>query len=266
MRNRSFFPFLICGLAVGLTALASSDARGDWVVAAGYDLLQTQAGTTFNGVNFIGVPLNTYNFGGTIGSQSVDNTDTIIQRLSAVSVSQMVNNSGTTALQVDALQLKSTAPTTAFGTLNGQAAYAYVTLDPIQPSGSMMMIGFYDGNNGFFNSMLNINIDIHLGSLTGPVTFQRELMLSQSGASWSGTPPVSGTPLINGVNYNLPGTPGDFFPGAFAEAQGPSLHHLVQPASLPEPSTWIMLASAGLIVPVYTRWGRRRAWSSNAVG
>jgi hypothetical protein len=155
----------------------------------------------------------------------------------------------------------STAPTTAFGTLNGQAAYAYVTLDPIQPSGSTMTIGFYDGNNGFFNSVLYINIDIHLGSLTGPVADPggMELMLSQNGASWSGTSP-GGTPLIDGVNFNLPGTPGDFFPTTFMESGGgPSPHHVVAPASLPEPSTWIMLAAAGLIVPVYTRWGRRRA-------
>lgn len=258
MRNRSFFPLLICGLAIELATFASPASGGQWSVGAGYDLLQTQSGTSFMGVNFLGVPLSKYNFGGTIGSQTVDNTDTIIQRLSAVTVAAVAGNSGTTALKVDALQLMSTAPTTAFGLLNGQAAYAYVTLDPTQPTGSSMTIEFDSSNGGSFDSTLNIEIDIHLGSLTGPIGLMAMLSLGQMGATWNGTPPATGTPLIDGVNFNLPGTPGDFFPNSFMEKQGPSIHHLVQSASLPEPSTWIMLVSAGLIVPVYAKWGRRR--------
>jgi hypothetical protein len=35
--------------------------------------------------------------------------------------------------------------------------------------------------------------------------------------------------------------------------------HIVSSFAVPEPSTWIMLLTAGVIVPVSTRWHRRRA-------
>ena len=37
----------------------------------------------------------------------------------------------------------------------------------------------------------------------------------------------------------------------------PDAQHIV--TSLPEPSTWVMLLTAGMIVPAYKKWGRRRA-------
>jgi hypothetical protein len=44
-------------------------ARAD-VVLPGYDLFETTGDTTFGGVAFQGVPLGTFNFGGTIGVQN----------------------------------------------------------------------------------------------------------------------------------------------------------------------------------------------------
>lgn len=51
------------------------------VVNPGYDLFESLPCTTFGGVAFQGVPIGTFNFGGTIGTKSVGVTDRIIQRL-----------------------------------------------------------------------------------------------------------------------------------------------------------------------------------------
>src|SRR5438105_138265 len=64
-----------------LAALAvPSVSRADNRVAPGWDLFATQPGTSFMGVPFTGVPLGTFNFGGTIGTQPTGDTDTIVQR------------------------------------------------------------------------------------------------------------------------------------------------------------------------------------------
>jgi|SRR5262245_17362279 len=51
------------------------------VVNTGFELYETLSGTTFGGVAFQGVPIGTFNFGGTIGVKVVGETDTIVQRL-----------------------------------------------------------------------------------------------------------------------------------------------------------------------------------------
>jgi hypothetical protein len=77
----------------------------DGDVCAGYDLFQTTTGTRFGGLDFVGVPLGSYNFGGTIGTQPTGLTDTIVQRLATVTTA-----GGSTPLIIDALQLESTTP------------------------------------------------------------------------------------------------------------------------------------------------------------
>jgi hypothetical protein len=64
-------------IAIILTIVAPGMvyAVGQTSVDSGYDLFQTQDGTFFNfgtgPVPLMGVPLGTYNFGGTIGVQNV---------------------------------------------------------------------------------------------------------------------------------------------------------------------------------------------------
>ncbi len=68
-------------MALGLPRLSQASL----MVAPGFDLFQTTSGTQFMGVQFVGVPLGTFNFPG-IGVRNTGTTDTIIQRLSAASV------------------------------------------------------------------------------------------------------------------------------------------------------------------------------------
>ena len=62
-------------LAVLFATLCFPGASGADLVLPGYDLLETSPGTTFGGVAFHGVPLGTFDFGGTIGVKNVGNTD-----------------------------------------------------------------------------------------------------------------------------------------------------------------------------------------------
>ena len=73
------------GVAAFWAILDIAIATGATTINAGYDLLETVAGTTFGGVASQGVPLGSFNFGGTIGTQAVGTTDTIVHRLSATS-------------------------------------------------------------------------------------------------------------------------------------------------------------------------------------
>src|SRR5256885_156155 len=67
---------VICAM---LTVVGAANASP--VVNPGFELFQSVTGTTFGGVAFQGVPIGTFNFGGTIGVKAVGGTDTIVQRL-----------------------------------------------------------------------------------------------------------------------------------------------------------------------------------------
>ncbi len=227
------------------------------IVAAGYDLFQTQPGTEFLGAPLEGVPLGTYNFGGTIGVQNVGDTDTIIQRLnSATDPSAPLALGGTAAnvsLQMDALDLVTAAPTT----FNGSAPLGiyYITLDPNAASLGTMVITFLPGDaGGTFSSTLDVNFDIHAGSLTGTVVGMQSLTLSSTDTPWVHTPPPPGAVVINGVNNMLDGsdTNQDFWPGLVTESHPGGMGvHVAADATTPLPATFwggsaLMCAIAGL--------------------
>jgi len=262
MARRSFYCRLIWGVAIGIAVCGPPrQSRADSVpVDAGYDLFTTAPGSQFNfggaiGLqSLMGVPLGTYNFGGAIGVQNVTTTDTIIQRLSAVTTS-----GGSTSLMVDALQLE---------TVNGIPSlgnqHLFVTLTPGVGSTGSMTIN--NGSPGTFTSTLDLNLDIHLGSLTGTVEGSvPNLMLTNSGDSWSHTNTTPGAVLIPGVNYFLNGnsTSNDFWPGVpLMEDSSGAAHHYVDPGGsnpIPEPSSWVLGAMAGMAGLAYAGWRRRRA-------
>ena len=152
------------------------------------------------------------------------------------------------------------APTNVFDPSLPAANY-YITLQPGATNTGVMNITFNsNGTGGTFTSSLNLSIEIHYGSLTGAVVSSSELTLTSSSDTWGQSPP-SGGMLINGVNNLLDGTGHnqDFFVGSPLIASQQGQGQLVfSEASVPEPSTWIMLGMAGLIVPAAVRWGRRR--------
>lgn len=261
MRNQSI-KHLMLGLAIGIAALALSGearAQGSLTVAAGYDLFTTEPdGTTFPGLgNLMGVPLGTYNFGS--GPVSVGTADTIIQRTDTVTVGAS-GDTGTTGLVMNALQLETVAPVN-FGGVVGDY---FVTLQSTRggpASTGSMSITFGSPLGGTFTSSLDVFFDIHFGSLTGPIVYSSDLVLTNSGDTWGRTPPI-GAELINGINYLLDGkdTNQDFWPGVpLIESHPNGAMHTVTYAMTPEPSTWVMLITAGVLVPAYAGWRRRRA-------
>src|SRR5258708_39408506 len=77
-------------------------------VNSGYDLFGSAPGTSFPGLGpLVGVPLGAYDFGS--GPVAVGNTDTIVRRLSNVTVAA-AGNTAPTNLTVLALQLETAAP------------------------------------------------------------------------------------------------------------------------------------------------------------
>jgi hypothetical protein len=211
-------------------------------VDAGWDLFTTDpTSTMFQGINFGGVPVNTYNFGGTIGSQNVGNADTIIQRTQNVTIP--VSGTASTPLIVDVLQLKSTTM------VDGQ--FEYLTLDPTDASTGTMTFN----PNGTFTSSLNLFLDLRLGSLTGAVQGgAMEITLTGTDA-WTHTAPKDAT-LINGVNNMLNGidTSADFWPGI----SGPSIPFPVAPGWFQTESAPDSTSTLVLLSPVFGLFAFRR--------
>jgi len=263
MTRRSFYYKLIWAAAIGIAVCGwTAECRaGGLLVDSGYDLFSTDASSSnFPGLgNLMGVPLGTYNFGS--GSVLVGDADTIIKRNQNVAVTA-VGMTGTTTLSVFALQLETVTPVNFMG--NGLADY-YVTLESIRggpASTGTMNITFNAATSGTFTSTLDLNLDIRKGSLTGPIVDSlTNVMLTNSGTSWSNVAPAGAT-LINGVNNKLNGTDttNDFWPTTITEKHPGGGQHVVDPAmSTPEPSSWVLCITSGLMVSAYGRWARRRA-------
>jgi hypothetical protein len=232
--------FVVAGAL--LAAAAGSLVAQD--VLPGYDLLTTQPGTTYMGVAFEGVPLGTYNFGGSIGLQNIGSADTIVQRLSTVTAP-----SGTTPTVMDALQLVSTAPVSLGG---GPVGFYYVTLQSVDMTGpastGSMTINFAPNT---FTSSLDVFFDIHYGALNGPIVAQQNAILSTPDpVPWGNTAPP-GALTITGANYFLNGTDTteDFWPTTPFQETEPAagVVHVVDNA-VPEPATSaLLLLGVGLL-------------------
>ncbi len=210
-------------------------------VSLGWDLLTTDPATLIDGFNWAGVPLGTYNFGGSIGVQNVGQTDTIMQRLGTS------GNGQTIPLQVNAMTLVSTTPID----LNGDLGY--LTLDPNYTSDGTITIN----SDGTFSSTLDVYFDIHFGSLDGPLDTSGEMMDITDSGNWMPDAP-SDALLIPGVNCLLNGT--DTSDDLWLDAvryQGLTDTIIQRPTSSPEPRT-LTLLGLGLAAATL-RICRRRA-------
>src|SRR5205823_1556047 len=130
---------------------------GSLTVSAGYDLFASIEGTSFPGLGpLMGVPLGTFDFGS--GPVPVGNTDTIVHRLSDVTVAA-VGDMGTTRLEMVALQLESVAAVDFAG--NGLDHY-FVTLQSARGGPATigsMDITFGSLTGGIFTSFLDVAFD-----------------------------------------------------------------------------------------------------------
>ncbi|HMD55258.1 MAG TPA: PEP-CTERM sorting domain-containing protein [Phycisphaerae bacterium] len=256
---------ILSGLAaVGSTLLCSSFASAQQV-NPGYDLFQTLTGTQFMGSPFDGVPLGNYAFPNPGNSPNpitynTGDADTIVQRMDTATP-----GSPTVGLQMNALQLVSDTPIS-FG--GGPLGFYYVTLQSSDGTGPVttggMTINFNTPTSGTFNSFFDIFFDVHFAALNGPIVYQSDLLLTNSGAEWSNLPAVGDLLLPNALpntyNYLLNGSdnsndffitspgsgPGGVSAGIITEI-GPQYGndvHVVQDAQVktPEPGSLALLA------------------------
>jgi hypothetical protein len=213
------------GLLVAFV-LAAGGARAE-VILAGFDYFTTVSGVsgTFSGtyVDFNGGPLALT--GNAVGP---GNTDTIIQRLASITV-----DGGPGQIQVTELSLRSV------DLIPGPNVPAYVRLDPGHLADDIGTLTI--SSNGTFTSFFDVFFEIDIG----PASFFGQKQFSATG-TWSATAPA------NAVDPN-----GGFFPGVTTHTAD-GAQHVVQTASIPEPSTWamLMLGFAGLGFMAHRRRNR----------
>lgn len=239
----------IVGVFVGVGP--TNTARAAVVVNPGFDLFESVQPTTFAGVSWEGVPLGTFDFGGTIGVQNTGTTDTIVQRLDPASVPSAPPSTASAPIPIELveLQLVSVAPID----LGAGLDFHYITLDTISPSTGEMTITFDDANGGIFSSFLDVDFDVRIGGLNGPIILSDILQLSSSNVPWGRIAPP-GALTIPGVNHLLNGVDNatDFWPAEFTEVHPTGAQHSVVPGT-PEPGSLALVVLGGLMVV-----GRRR--------
>jgi len=258
MRHQTFSRVVVPEIAGVLVALASTNAAHAQVtVETGWDLFETVQPTTFAGVPWEGVPLGPLDFGGTIGVQDTGATDTIVERLNPASVPSAPPPDTAAPIDIElvALQLVSVDPIN----LGAGLDFHFITLDTILPSTGQMTITFDDPNGGTFDSFLNVDFDVRIGALNGPIIFSDVLQLSANNVPWTRFHPDDAI-LLDGVNHLLDGTTmqGDFWPvgpaglgggpgGSFTELHPSGANHSVK-STTPEPASLALLALGGLVL------------------
>ena len=229
-------------LAMFLAIVFSGMSYASLIVEPGFDLLITGPPTTFSGVDFEGVPLGSFDFGGTIGVQSVGNADTIVERKDQAMVAED-GQTDTIDIELVALQLVSVTPVDFGAGLD----FHYITLSSTLSVGQMD-IKFNDINGGTFDSFFDVFFDIRIGAIDGTIINSQNLLLNSSNTLWDHTS-SPGAVLIEGVNRFLagPGDPQhDFWTDAIEESHPSGAKHTVTTASVPEPGT-LALMSLGLL-------------------
>jgi hypothetical protein len=214
-------------VAAALLCVGLLPSSGHANLASGWELFTTdtvQMPVYGNMVSFQGVPLGTFDFGGSIGIKNVGSTDTILYRTPS-------STPGVYNIKILAMQFVNTT------TYN---VPVYVTLGTTPGSGTMTV------GNETWTGEGSMGYDIHYGSLNGPVPTGGSGTHYFTGSGiWTSSAPASAF-LISGVNYELNGsdTSGDFWPLAPVITGWPgdgSVHNL-HPTTTPIPSALILLA------------------------
>ena len=246
---------VLCAIAV--TAILAAPCA-TWAISIsvgeGWDLFETGPGTEFLSFQFEGVPLGSFDFGGTTGVKGTGFADTIVKRLDDAEV-VLPGETATIEIEIVALQLRSVSPID----IGAGTDFHYVTLSPAPPSVGAMGITFDDANGGTFDSFFDVFVDIRIGELHGPIIQSFELDLSANNVPWDRTAPPDAI-VIPGVNFLLNGsdTSTDFWPiGPFEEQKPDFAVHVVDAATVPEPVTMAATAIALTALGGYLRKRRK---------
>ena len=230
-----------------LLFVASTTSHATIDVSEGWDTFMTStAYLNLDGslIPFQGTPLETFDFGGTIGTQNTGDVDTIVQRLDPASVDNP-GDVGIVDIEIVALQLVSVEPINVGAGLD----YHYATLQVGQTSGGIMDITFDDDDGGTIDSFFNVFFDLRIGSLTGPIIFSGSKTFISTDIEWERGPLDDLlVPEIDNVNRFHAG-PDDrsldlWVPGAFHDAGDGTTHTVVTP----EPVTILMLGLGTLML------------------
>jgi hypothetical protein len=252
-------------LMAAALVLGAATARADLTVDKGYDLFMTDPANTaftFLGqtVHLQGVPLGSFDFGGSVGVQPTYLTDTIAQRTADATAPGVGDTAPTIPVNLVALQLMTQTQVDLGG---GNFHTLFVTLSAASPTGGPPGAGTMDitftssgptTQGGTFNSFFDVFFDIHVDSLNGQVIARDQEIQLNGSDTWSNTAPPEAW-LINGANNLLNGSTdlNDFWP-ARGLHNGP---HGVNPTTTPEPST-LLIAGAGAIALLSYRWRTSR--------
>ena len=158
-------------------------ARADFEIGAGWDLFRTLDGTQFGGVDFEGVPLGQFDFGGTIGVMNTGNADTIVQRLDPAIVGG-AGQTDTIDIELVALQLRSVDPVD----LGAGLDFYYVTLSDDPLSLGTMDITFDDMEGGTFDANFDVFFDVRIGKLDGPIIDSQQINIVNDDDPWGRIP------------------------------------------------------------------------------
>ena len=243
MRSQVSTYVMIVALAAVVLAGPGAAQADPIVVSAGWDVFVTQDGTEFQDVDFEGVPLGTFDFGGTIGSKATGDADTIVKRVDEASVTGD-GLSDTIDIKIVALQLVSTGPVD----MGAGVALYYITLQISTASTGTMTIDFANQNGGTFSSSFTVNFDLRFGALDGTILISDSKTMTSSNND-SGRLSPSGAIEIEDVNLST--TAEEFWPPNTVTHIDPSGGtHVVQ---VPEPASAMLLA-----VGAYLHLLRRR--------
>ncbi|HSL83764.1 MAG TPA: hypothetical protein VLF66_13395 [Thermoanaerobaculia bacterium] len=211
------------------------------MVAQGSDLLETAPGTFFQfddgsgpeTIPFDGLPLEQFDFGGTVGVQDTGTADTIVERLQ-VADSGGAPGTDTFQIQLVALRLVSSDGSNLFITLQSDRDPGAGDPAPGPASTGSMDVTFTTSTEGTFDSTLDVWFDVRRGAPDAPILASDVKTLTSTGVAWGRTAPA-GAVTLPGVNFQLDGgtTGQDFWPAALTEAS-PEADHVVEAARVPQ--------------------------------
>lgn len=193
---------------------------------AGYDLFETEEAVLELGgsgpIPFEGVPLETFDFGGTVGVLDTGNADTIVQRIDPATVPSD-GQTDTINIEIVALQLVSVDPID----IGGGMGHHFATLQTGVPSTGTMDITFDNQDGGTFDSLFDVFFDLRFGALDGPILYSGSKTFSAADVIWGREPLDLAAIMLDGINYLLDGLTigADFWaPTALHNADDGSVH------------------------------------------
>jgi hypothetical protein len=261
VRKFSLTLMLACAVLLAL-AVGAGNALAD-PIGPGFDLFVTDSTTTFANLGTVAnpliVPLRGVQLGTVMGVNLWD-TDTVVQRLQGIDPLP-VGGSGMVQIQLRAVMLTSIEPVAIGGGLYNVRVLGGDLLGiTTSPLGTMTVV-HSDPNGGTFAAILPVTTEVFFDPITGP-TINPVMRTDEftSNGFWSHTP----RPDDVHTDEVPPFPAGRFYGGVDPVTGGKRLTpeeamlaaHGVLPAQTPEPSTLLLLLSAG--VAGFMAFGRRR--------